>query len=143
MKWYVKCDVEGIHTEIHTTYQKALESIRTKSGNGYSLDVEFETTVEFINWMNTEFLDTYNHGHYCKIHRTDNDAYWNKYLRPLGAKMMYALESGINEGSYSSYDNYAQYIDADCKIVSFDDMEEYFTSIMPLKDILEELKCRY
>ena len=143
MKWFVKCDVVGVHTEIHTTYQSALESIRAKCGDGYYLDVEFENTEEFVKWMNFEFLNTYDHGHCCKIYRTDNDAYWSKYLRLLGAEMMYALENGINSGSYSSYDNYAQYIDADSKIISFDDMDEYFSNIMSLEDILDELKCRY
>ena len=143
MTWFVKCDVVKMPTEYHHSYQSALESIRAKCGDGYYLDVEFENTEEFVKWMNEDFLNPYDHGHYCKIHRVDNDAYWSKYLRPLGAEIMYALEKGINDGSYCSYDNYAQYIDADCRFVSFDDKEEYFASIMPLKDILEELKCRY
>lgn len=142
MKWYVKCKTEDVLPTIHKTHQEAIEMLRSKVGEDYYLDVEFENTEEFIKWMNKEFFNPYDHGYYCKIHRIDDDAYWSKYLRPLGAKIAYALVKGTNDYCFDTYNIYAQYIDADEYFLSFDDMEDYFTNVLPLADILRELQCR-
>ena len=143
MKWFVKCDVEGIHTEIHTTYQSALESIRAKCGDSYYLDVEFKDTEEFVKWMNKDFLNPYDHGHYCKIHKMNDEKYWQNYLRPLGADIAWGIATGVEFGMFYKTSTWVQYIEDDCKFISFETKEEFFSNIMSLEDILEELKCRY
>lgn len=143
MKWYVKCGFDHDLTSIHTTAKEAIETLRSKCRKGYYLDVKFEDTEEFVNWMNRHFLDPHDHGKCCKIYRTDSDSYWTSYLKSLGADIMYALVEGIESGTFDHYHTYVQYLEGDSRFISFDTMDEFFANVYPLKDILEELTYRY
>jgi hypothetical protein len=100
------------------------------------------STEEFVRWMNSEFLDPHEHGHYCKIHEMTDDNYWTTYLRPLGCDIAWGVANGVNRGCFSKTEQYVQYIGDDNSFVTFDDKQQFFDEICPLDVILEDMSYR-
>lgn len=96
------------------------------------------TTEEFVKWMNEEFLDPYEHGRFSRIHKMNDDKYWAEYLRPLGCEIASGVENGVISGSFSSNEQYVQYIDDNSRFISFDSKEQFFNEVYPLDAIIEE-----
>lgn len=104
--------------------------------------LDYMTTEQFIEWMNYEFLDPHEHGHYCKIHEVMDDSYWTDYLRPLGYDIAWGVANGVNKGCFSKSERYVQYISEDNSFVTFDNKEQFFDEVWPLDLIVEEMSCR-
>lgn len=100
------------------------------------------TTEEFVQWMNSEFLDPHEHGHYCKIHEMTDDNYWTTYLRPLGSDIAWGVANGVNKGCFSKTDLYVQYVGDDNFFVTFDNKQQFFDEVWPLDALVEDMSCR-
>ena len=104
--------------------------------------IENMSTEEFVQWMNQVFLNPYDHGRYCKIHKMNDEEYWQNYLRPLGADIAWGIATGVEFGVFYKTSTWVQYIEDDCKFISFETKEEFFNEIWPLDDIIYEMSCR-
>lgn len=105
--------------------------------------IENMSTEEFVQWMNQVFLNPHDHGRYCKIHKMGNDRYWQEYLRPLGLDIAWGVATGVEIGEFRKTDTWVQYIEDDCKFITFDSKEQFFNEIWPLDDIIYEMSCRW
>lgn len=104
--------------------------------------IEDMSTEEFVQWMNEEFLDPHEHGHYCKIHEMTDDNYWTVYLRKLGYDIAWGVANGVNKGCFSKTERYVQYIGEENCFVTFDDKEQFFSEVWPLDALVEDMSCR-
>ena len=100
------------------------------------------STEEFVQWMNDEYLDPYQHGRFSKIHEMTDDNYWTTYLRPLGCDIAWGVANGVNRGCFSKTEQYVQYIEDGDFFVTFDDKQQFFEEICLLESLIEDMYYR-
>lgn len=100
------------------------------------------STEEFVEWMNSEFLNRGDHGDYCKIYELYDDNYWSDYVRPMGADIAVGVAKGFKYGRFDYSEQYVLYIDFDDNFITFDTKEQFFDEVWPLDDIVAEMSYR-
>lgn len=97
------------------------------------------STSQFIEWMNKSFLDVYEHGFFCDIHKMDDNSYWTEYLKPLGCNIAWGVANGCEKYFFNKEDTYVQYNEVEGYFMTFDNKDDFFTKIVDIDYIIDDV----